>query len=134
MLYTEKKTTTLMYKNICHSSFPFMTRNIRNGKVRESRRLLKCTHRTRYESSVNCCFFILLLQDRYRATSGHRIILISTRFSNFASLVQGHLKALTHFCFYSLPYYRESHQLGFWSHLPPTRCSWTRLLSSMTPM
>ena len=40
------KTTTLMYENIiCFFSFPFITGNVRTGRVIESRRRPKWTHR-----------------------------------------------------------------------------------------
>ena len=36
--------TTLMYKNVsCFLSFPFITRNVRMGRVRDSRGWLRCT-------------------------------------------------------------------------------------------
>ena len=67
-----------MYKNIiCFFSFPFITRNTD----------------VRYESSVNCFLSVLVLRHWYRATSKHRIVLVSPRFSTFVSLI--------HLSFYS---------------------------------
>ena len=50
----------------------------------------------------------LLSRVSYRATSRHRIILVSSRFSTFASLIQSHFKILNYHSFSSLLYFRES--------------------------
>ena len=75
-------------------------------KVRENWRWLRCT-----PPGVTLLFFCvtslpfllhtLLSQDWYRATSSHRII-VSSCFSAFMSLIQGHLKVSNHLSFSSL--------------------------------
>ena len=57
---------------------------------------------------MNHFFFVPLLRDWYRLTIKQWIILISTRFLNSASLVQGLHKAPNHLNFYSLLDFCES--------------------------
>ena len=83
-------------------SFPLITWNVPNGKVRGSWRWLRFTHRARYKSSVNCFFSILLSGDCYRAISRHWIIIVSTRFSTFASLIRA---ISTHWIILYSPYF-----------------------------
>ena len=71
----------------------FITRIARMGRVRASGGWLKCTHtgvtvRCFCETSLSFCF-VLLLRDWYRAVvSRQRMILVSIRFSTFASLIR----------------------------------------------
>ena len=113
VLYSREKTTTLMYKSIiCFFSFPFITRKVRLGRVRESRRWLKYTHieatvRFFCETSLAFCF-VLLSRDSYRATSRNWILLVSPRFSTFVSLTLGYLKDSNHLSFSLFLYFHES--------------------------
>ena len=51
---------------------------------------------------------VLLLQNWQKTISRHRITLVSSHFSSFASLAQGHLKASNHLSFSSPLYFCES--------------------------
>ena len=110
----------LMYKNIiCFFYFPFITQNVRMDRVKEGRRWLTCSHTGRMvwlfsESSVFLLrsTFTRLVQGHIKASnhltfspllcfrvsgiiSNYQIVLVSSRFSTFASLVQlRHLSSL----------------------------------------
>ena len=108
----QRKLTTLMYKCItCFFSFPFSTRNVRMSRTREwVEEGWDEPTKARYKSPVNHFFFVLLSQDWHRATSRHRISLVSPRFSTFTSLEQGLLKALNHLTFSSILYFHKSYK------------------------
>ena len=103
-----------------------------------SRRLLKCTHRARYESSVNYFFFILLLGDWYKAISRHWSILVSPWFFTFASLIRPISRRWiifisTHFTSSLVYIISQMSTQSSWSHLSLMHCTWTHLLSNMPP-
>ena len=91
-----------MYKNIiCFFSFPFITWNVRTGRVRESRRRLSCIH---WGQGVNLrwnlfCFrsktsWLYNIPDTYANSRGHKSNLPLTRYTWICLLLACHPRNL----------------------------------------
>ena len=119
-----------MNKNIiCFFIFSFITRNVRVGRIRESRRWLSLHTHTHthtwgwwYRSSVKpLCLsssFFFFLVTGHMASSRQRIFLISPRFSTFTGLLQIRLKTSNYHSVFSLLYSGQS------GARPDARATW----------